>query len=343
MIDSSAVEINIFKVNNQILISRQPGGIFQFDQLKMRKLAGSELFTNKSVLGILPFKKDFLIKTNEKGFHILKQKGNVLPFVTDVDSFIKQNTFTCAIPVADGFYAIGTMRGGFVVIDKNGNYITGLNEKNGLYNDYVHDMFLDRRNNLWLSLNNGICRTEVPSAFTYFNRNTGVHGGISSICRFKGKVYIATSQGVYYLKTHVDDNFDKTNFASEKFISVNNLNADGGYNPFQMCGPFRNLTFNNCSVSHNEEFVFAGTNDPSGTGPNFLDGDGTNNSGGDIDNITVDGLISKYMAIQTLSFAPDGGNTIKNISIKKARQTACTTSAFLFLTQATDAYISTNL
>ena len=123
---------------------------------------------------------------------------------------------------------------------------------------------------------------------------------------------------------------------------VNNLNADGGYNPFQMCGPFRNLTFNNCSVSHNEEFVFAGTNDPSGTGPNFLDGDGTNNSGGDIDNITVDGLISKYMAIQTLSFAPDGGNTIKNISIKKARQTACTTSAFLFLTQATDAYISTN-
>ncbi|MBI5541611.1 MAG: hypothetical protein HY951_16240 [Bacteroidia bacterium] len=226
MIDSSAVEINIFKVNNKILISRQPGGIYRYDNLKMQKIEGSEVFSSKSVLGILAYNKDLLIKTTERGFKILSLKGNIQPFVTDIDSFIELNVFTCAIPVLDGFYAVGTIRGGFVVIDKNGKYITGLNEKNGLFNDYVHDMYIDSRNNLWLSLNNGICRTEVPSAFTYFNRNTGVHGGISSICRFKGKIYIATSQGVYYLKTHIDDNFNKINFASEKFISVKNLNSD---------------------------------------------------------------------------------------------------------------------
>jgi class 3 adenylate cyclase/ligand-binding sensor domain-containing protein/HD superfamily phosphodiesterase len=226
MIDSSSVEINIFKINNQIFVSRQPGGIFKFVESKMLKIAGSEAFSNQSIIGILPFNKDLLIKTTEKGFKVLSTTGIVKPFITDVDSFMNLNSYTCAIPVYDGFYAIGTERGGFVVIDKNGKYITGLNEKNGLYNDFVHDMYLDRHNNLWLSLNNGICRTEVPSAFTYFNRNTGVHGSISAICRYKGRIFIATSQGTFYLKTHLDDNFNKINFASEKFIPIKNLTSD---------------------------------------------------------------------------------------------------------------------
>ena len=227
MIDSSAVEINIFKVNNKIYISRRPGGIFQFFHLGMKKVLGSEVFSNKTVLGILPYNKNLLVKTHEdKGFFILNANGSLQPFVTEIDSFIELNEYSCAIPVTEVFYAIGTIRGGFIVIDKNGKYITRLSEKNGLYNDNVHNMYLDKRNNLWLSLNNGICRTEVPAAFTYFNRNTGVYGVISSICRYMGKVYIATSKGVYYLKTRFDDNRNNLNFTSEKFIPVKNLISD---------------------------------------------------------------------------------------------------------------------
>lgn len=229
MLDSSAIAINIFKVNNQIYISRVPGGIFKYVSSGLVKVNNNDFFSKKTVVGILPYEESLLIKTvQDKSFFVLNPDGTVIPFVTEIDDFLNTNGYTCAIPVADGFYAIGTTRGGFVVIDKNGKYITGLNEKTGLNNDFVHDLFIDKRNNLWVSLNNGICRTEVPSAFTYFNRNNGVHGSVSSICRYRGKIYIATSQGAFYLKTNpiVIGSENITNINSEKFNPVKNINAD---------------------------------------------------------------------------------------------------------------------
>ena len=224
MLDSSAIAINIFKVNEQIYIAREPGGIYKYLPNGLIKVTDNDFFTNKTILGILPHNNSLLIKTlQDKTFFILNQDATVIPLYSEIDEFLKTNEFTCAIPVAEGFYAIGTKLGGFIVIDKEGKYITGLNEKTGLYNDNVHDLFLDKRNNLWASLNNGICRTEVPSAFTYFNRNNGVLGGISSICRYRGKLYIATSRGAFYLKTNSENNL---NINSEKFAPVKNIKTD---------------------------------------------------------------------------------------------------------------------
>ncbi len=224
MLDSSAIAINIFKVNEQIYVSREPGGIYKYSPSELIKVNNSEFFTKKTVLGILSRDNSLLIKTlQDKGFFILNPDGSIVPFSTEIDDFLQINDFTCAIKVSEGFYAIGTTRGGFVVIDQNGKYITGLNEKTGLYNDNVHDLFLDKKNNLWVSLNNGICRTEVPSAFTYFNKNNGIRGGISSICRYRGKIYIATSQGAFYLKTNSENNL---NINSEKFAPVKNIKTD---------------------------------------------------------------------------------------------------------------------
>ncbi len=227
MTDSSAVEINLFKVHNQIFVSRQPGGIFLFSTKGLKPIKGGDLYTRKSVLSILPYNKDLLIKIQEdKGFFILQSNGEQIPFKTDIDEFIEVNRFSCALQVTNDFFAIGTARCGFVVIDKKGKYITGLNDKTGLYNDNINEMYLDARNNLWVSLNNGICRTEVPSAFSYLNRNNGVHGGVSSICRFNGKLYIASTQGAFYLKSGLNYDFKNYNFESEKFIPINNITSD---------------------------------------------------------------------------------------------------------------------
>lgn len=230
MIDSSAIEINLFKVKNQIYVSRQPGGIFIYSKNGLTEINGGYKFTRNSVLSILPYDNNLLIKTLEtKGFSILLKNGNLVPFVTDIDEFIAVNRFSCAIQVTDEFYAVSTARCGFVVIDKNGKYLTGLNDQTGLFNDNVQQMYLDNRNNLWISLNNGISRTEVPSAFSYLNRNNGVHGGVSSICRYKGKLYIASTQGVFYLTPGLNYDYENFNFESEKFKPVKHIISDCNY------------------------------------------------------------------------------------------------------------------
>jgi len=221
ILDSNSVSVNIFKVDEQIYITKEPGGIYKFINSKLVKIEDNDFFKNKSISGILPYDNSLLIRTfNDNRFYVLNKNGIVKEFITEVDEFLKLNEFYCAIPISDGFYAIGTVKGGFIVIDKDGKYITGLNEKTGLNNDNIHDLYLDKRNNLWISMNNGFCRTEVPSAFTYFNRNNGVLGNVSDICRYRGKIYIATSRGAFILKTN------NKNINEEKFVSVKNVITD---------------------------------------------------------------------------------------------------------------------
>lgn len=227
MIDSSAVEINIFKANGKIFISRQPGGIFQYRQGSLMPVNGGDYFTRKTVLALLSINNNLLIKTEEdKGFFQLMISGNTYPFETDIDGYIQENKLTSAVQLSNDYYAFGTARSGFAVINKNGKYITGLNDKTGLHNDNINDMYLDSRNNLWLCLNNGLSRTEIPSAFTYMNRNNGVNGGVSSICRFRNKFYIATTTGAYYYNSLSNNYPDKSSLSNIKFLPVKNLNTD---------------------------------------------------------------------------------------------------------------------
>jgi ligand-binding sensor domain-containing protein len=108
---------------------------------------------------------------------------------------------------SDSVYVFGTHRGGIIGMNTKGRALFELSTDNLLLNDNINDLFIDKWNNVWVSLNNGLSRIEIYSAFSYFSTVNGVKGGVSDICRFNNKVYIATTQGLRYL--------DKTNFQKQ--------------------------------------------------------------------------------------------------------------------------------
>lgn len=220
LIDVSKENYKIYKVLNEIYVHKPTIGLMTYKNGTFTLIQGGELFIEKPPLDIFPYEKgSVLIKLSGKGFGILKN-GKLEPFRTQVDVFLYQNEYSCGIVLSDGNYALGTSRCGFQVIDKKGYIVNSVNKEAGLNDDEISSFYIDKADYLWVSLSYGFSRVETPSPFSFYNRNSGIRGGVSSIVRHKGIIYIATTQGAFYLSPQTI--FAKTNNCAkvESFIPV---------------------------------------------------------------------------------------------------------------------------
>jgi ligand-binding sensor domain-containing protein/DNA-binding CsgD family transcriptional regulator len=123
------------------------------------------------------------------------------------------------------FFRLGEMNGGkFVaatpsegclVIDLKGKLIQKITRKEGLQNNSVLSVFLDKDGNLWTGLNNGISFIAFNSAFKYItpNKDNEVSGFSARI--FNDHLYIGSSDGTYFVPLppgNKDLSFLKGNF-----------------------------------------------------------------------------------------------------------------------------------
>lgn len=86
---------------------------------------------------------------------------------------------------------------GIRISDRNGKKLYAISEANGLVSDDVIYIAYDHHGKLWGVSNEGIFAIAVPSAFTQFNLNEGVHGEILAIEEYQDKKYVGTLQGLF--------------------------------------------------------------------------------------------------------------------------------------------------
>jgi class 3 adenylate cyclase/ligand-binding sensor domain-containing protein len=210
-------DCHIFNVNNQLYVESSAYGLQKLNKNQITNLPNSKFFANKEILTILSYNDQLLIKTRENiGFYIY-DFNTPKKFTTAADQYIEDGIFTSACILSNGNYAIGTALSGIVVINKEGEVQSFIDEKTGLFNLSINYLYADKNDNLWALHNQGISRIELPSAYRYFNKNQGLKGNVSSVIRFKNKLYVATSQGVYFL--------DENKQATSSFLAVKNFDA----------------------------------------------------------------------------------------------------------------------
>ncbi len=97
-----------------------------------------------------------------------------------------------ATRLPDGGFAIGTLRGGVVLLDRAGRLRRVLDRDSGLRHETVWQVYVDRQDGLWLCLNDGLARIEVTSPASYFDRTAGLAGAVYSVARHRGRLYAST-------------------------------------------------------------------------------------------------------------------------------------------------------
>jgi len=192
-----------FLVYNKFYIRDEAKGLMTMLNDSLVLIPNGEQFVNDRIYTMLPYsdneKNKILIGTRNNGL-FLYDGFTSIRFKTQADNFLLENKlYLKGSKLADGYFALGTIQGGLVIIDKDGKLRKILNKSSGLRNDNVHFIYQDKQEGLWLALGNGISRVMMPASISVFDESSGLKGAVFSIQMHQGRLYAATSQGLYYL------------------------------------------------------------------------------------------------------------------------------------------------
>src|ERR1039458_4053118 len=88
-----------------------------------------------------------------------------------VDDWMAKNELYCGARVNENTYALGSLKGGILLADKNFKSYKTVTDKDGLQDNGVKNISIDHNDNIWLSLNFGISFIEFSTPITRWTKN----------------------------------------------------------------------------------------------------------------------------------------------------------------------------
>lgn len=204
----------IHQVNGNIWMEKIPSGLHQWSDNRLTLLDKLP----KNILTILPYSdKEYLLGTSKEGLYILHKDGSCKPWKIDEEAhkILSESQLNNGIKIDDYTFAFGTIKNGILIIDSNGQLKQHIHKKNGLQNNTVLSLTLDRQGNIWAGLDNGIDRIEINSPLYYYKDIFGELGTVYAIKVFRDKIYLGTNQGLFYSQWHPQSENRTLNF---KFV-----------------------------------------------------------------------------------------------------------------------------
>jgi hypothetical protein len=160
-----------------------------------------------------------LLTSIAHGLFILKG-DTVAPFETpDIKDIAAKNIFGACLLAPDKI-ALNTNLGGCIVIDKKGNFIQRLTKNEGIQNNNVQSLFVDKDRNLWLGLDNGIDLVPYNNAIkNIFPEPVDRNTGYTSIIH-KNRLYLGVATGLY--KADLSGGGNDISYTKSSFSLVEN-------------------------------------------------------------------------------------------------------------------------
>ncbi|MDY0197971.1 MAG: SpoIIE family protein phosphatase [Tenuifilaceae bacterium] len=108
------------------------------------------------------------------------------------------------VSVGNGLIALSTLNGGCLLVDAaKGETVSTLNYQNGLPDDEVFSIGTDKTNGLWISHPMGVTRVDFSLPVKTMNYYRGLMGNVLSCNEHRGKLYVGTGEGLFFLDKHL--------------------------------------------------------------------------------------------------------------------------------------------
>lgn len=228
----SGIFHRIFYVNKTIFTRVKDRGLFAIKNNKVEAIEQGERFADMAIYGMIGLDSESaLVLTREYGFFRYFYDGMItsegvsyfVPFKTDADEYLVKHRVYSLMVLSNTNIAIATGTGGVVIINKTGEWIECINEKNNLQNNNVRHVFEDLNKNLWISSNDGISYAVLNSPFRKFDKSLGLVGTIYESLVFNNKLYAAGSMGISVLKD--DGMFSSVSNTGEEAFMLDIING----------------------------------------------------------------------------------------------------------------------
>ncbi len=185
------------QVGQTIYVQEKSIGLQMLKRNKLEMIKGGEAFKNINLKDIIQLDKSHLLILGENGLSVFDYE-KIIPLEGKANQVLKQQQLTDALLLQNGNILITTSSNGFYVVSLSGNIIKHISLDNGLQSNNITCAYTDKNGGLWLALDNGISYIEINTPFSFIGFPDGVAGLGYTAAIFDDKLYLGTSQGLFY-------------------------------------------------------------------------------------------------------------------------------------------------
>ncbi len=208
-------------INHKFYTLDEGEGIVTYKNNKLINAPGGRQFKDDQLHLILRFDHNRLLFVfRDHGFMLYDGK-EFTKYNVELENFVLESHPSCGINYGLDDIIIGTTHNGIFILNKSGKLQQHINLDKGLNSNRVFDVFEDKDRNVWLALENGISKLDVHSPFTLFNQHTGIGGAGLSSTFLQNKLYLGTSQGLFFSEWTADSS---SSFSETSFTKIDGIN-----------------------------------------------------------------------------------------------------------------------
>ncbi len=185
------------KINGEIYIQESAKGLLELRNGTLQLTHGGACFKNGTVKDLLPLNENKLLVLKEDGLFVFDHT-TLVPLNEATNQQLKKSHLSHALLLQNKNYLITTIDNGFFIVNSSGVILKHVSVNNGLQSNTINDAYLDSRGGLWLALDNGITYVEINTPFSFIGSTSGIMGMGYAAAVFNGKLYVGTSQGLFY-------------------------------------------------------------------------------------------------------------------------------------------------
>ncbi len=187
-----------YLIDGEIFFATVRHGVYILKNGVFTRKENWDAVSNSIIHGIAKYGKRIYIFTKTDGVFV-DDNGILSKWESPLNGLLKEQVVLTATFFGDKL-AIGTGLQGLYIVDlKTGNY-QNVNRENAIRNNAVLSIGIDKENDIWLGLDNGIAHVEVNSSVRIFSDNTGILGSVYALSPFRDGFIFVTNHGVFTYK-----------------------------------------------------------------------------------------------------------------------------------------------
>jgi serine phosphatase RsbU (regulator of sigma subunit) len=212
--------IILFK--DKIYINCSQKGLFQLEDNGDRKYVQNSRAMSKYPISFsLPLSENIMLIGTEINKLYSFDGKNISEYSFQGQKFIEDNQLIGGIDLGQHQFALSTLGGGVLIINKSNSKIESIvDNQNGLPDNEIFSMGTDKQGGLWISHGFGLSRLNYKLPVKDYSLYPGYEGNLIDIVEFEKTIYIATTQGVYFLDSV------KTLQEAQKIIKTQSLRKE---------------------------------------------------------------------------------------------------------------------
>ena len=193
-----------FKAGDDIYVLHAEKGLSLLQDTTFVPLANCEALLGESgYLNLIQLSEnELIIESNLKGifkYDLKKKQLQKIKTDKNIDLFLLENIAYSLVAIDENSFAIGTITGGILIVNKKGELLRIINTNRNLATNSIYSLFLDKDKNLWTGLQTGIARIDLNYPITFFDKKNGIDTYSLDVINFENQVYVATMNGIFYL------------------------------------------------------------------------------------------------------------------------------------------------